>query len=154
MDELKTDYRGDDPGKILREAVERSIAERAERAGSSPAAPAADLDGMEARIERGWNHVDELAEDVRRNWRMTIPANGERDSDLILADGFKAGRQAVRMLRARSQPFDYPAIARAVVEAVKPAEVIGVFAGNPHWLSAGAESRLAAAIEAAVEGER
>ena len=63
----------------------------------------------EARIERAEREVIRLTGSgpggqLDRHFRMTVPAEPDRDSDLVLMDGLAAGREALDAARTPSQP--------------------------------------------------
>jgi len=64
-----------------------------------------DLDAARAAIDRAYTEIGEVAkEGPARRWRMSIPAQPGRDSDLLIAGGLDAGRLAIDELRvARTQ---------------------------------------------------
>jgi hypothetical protein len=86
-----------------------------------------DLDAVLAAIERAYTEVGEVAKQgADRRWRMSIPANRERDSDLLIANALDAGRLMAAELRA----------AREVVKAVRTHENWG------NWLAEPAQEAL------------
>jgi hypothetical protein len=54
-----------------------------------------DLDAVDAWIERAGHEIGEIA----KRWRMSIPADPRRDSDLIIASALKCGHEAAVELR-------------------------------------------------------
>ena len=78
--------------------------------GKQPAASdregegAADLDALEARINKAHAMVSDLCKPAgtmgARSWRMSIPAQPESDPDLVITDGLRAGATAIETLRA------------------------------------------------------
>lgn len=64
-----------------------------------------DLDAVKARADRAGDEVDRLCEPRKTEWRMSIPANPDRDSDLIIGDSLAdipALIAEVRRLRAEA----------------------------------------------------
>jgi len=72
------------------------------------------LDAAQAAIDRAHTEIGEIAkEHPSRRWRMSIPAQPDRDSDLLIANGLNAGRLAVAELRAARSFHDDIAAALA-----------------------------------------
>lgn len=74
------------------------------------------------RIERAEQEVVRLCGSgpgghLNRSFRMTIPADPDRDSDLVLMDGLAAGREAIATLDATGE-LDVERLARALHRAI------------------------------------
>lgn len=87
----------------------------------------------EARIERAEREVIRLTGSGPggsrdRSFRMTIPAEPDRDSDLVLMDGLDAGREALATLAARQPDPGLDALPPATCYRVhtQPDEHLGV----------------------------
>lgn len=72
-----------------------------------------DLDEARAQIERGHALVGALAAGTRR-WKMSIPADPERDSDLILSAALTAGEVALAEVERLRQGLDVLRVVRNV----------------------------------------
>ena len=53
-----------------------------------------------ARLDKAAEEIGEVAANVRSRWRMSIPANPNRDTDLIVSDACVAGQRAITALLA------------------------------------------------------
>lgn len=53
-----------------------------------------------ARLDKAAEEIGEVAANVRSRWRMSIPANPNRDTDLIVSDACMAGQRAITALLA------------------------------------------------------
>jgi len=69
-----------------------------------------------ARIERAHQEVYRVCQPLQ-HWRMSVPADPERDSDLIIEDGLIAGEEALAALAER-EALDVELLAREVRDAV------------------------------------
>lgn len=53
-----------------------------------------------SRLDKADEEIGEVAANVRSRWRMSIPANPNRDTDLIVSDACVAGQRAITALLA------------------------------------------------------
>ena len=53
-----------------------------------------------SRLDKAAEEIGEVAANVRSRWRMSIPANPNRDTDLIVSDACMAGQRAITALLA------------------------------------------------------
>lgn len=53
-----------------------------------------------ARLDKAAEEIGEVAANVRSRWRMSIPANPNRDTDLIVSDACVTGQRAITALLA------------------------------------------------------
>lgn len=76
--------------------------------GSEPGVSRLDLPdvaAMRAAIEKAHDHVSDLCEG-KTKWTMRIPAEPDRDSDLVIGAGLQAGKKALDRLAAAEQERD------------------------------------------------
>lgn len=64
-----------------------------------------DQSAIRLRLERAQDEIDRLSES-RTNWRWSIPANPERDSDLILSDSVRDVEKLLTALAAERDRAD------------------------------------------------
>lgn len=53
-----------------------------------------------SRLDKADEEIGEVAANVRSRWRMSIPANPNRDTDLIVSDACVSGQRAITALLA------------------------------------------------------
>ena len=53
-----------------------------------------------SRLDKAGEEIGEVAANVRSRWRMSIPANPNRDTDLIVSDACVSGQRAITALLA------------------------------------------------------
>lgn len=53
-----------------------------------------------SRLDKAEEEIGEVAANVRSRWRMSIPANPNRDTDLIVSDACMAGQRSITALLA------------------------------------------------------
>ena len=53
-----------------------------------------------SRLDKAGEEIGEVAANVRSRWRMSIPANPNRDTDLIVSDACVAGQRSITALLA------------------------------------------------------
>ena len=69
-------------------------------AQAGPSVQRVDLEAAEAALDRAHTEIGEIAkEGPARRWRMSIPAQPDRDSDLLIANALDAGRLMAAELR-------------------------------------------------------
>ncbi len=60
----------------------------------------ADARRVLAQIDRAQDEIGAVAADVNNRWRMSIPANPDRDTDLIICDALTSADKAIHTLLA------------------------------------------------------